>query len=110
AALLAVPALYKSRWHRLCLAALLLAMLSLTASQSSQLASVLAVIFFFAFPCNRRAAWAVLGAALCLLVLAAPFVAIWMFAHMAQDVNAMPFFGAGGGFGGQRLEIWDFVS
>lgn len=85
-------------------------MAMLTSSQSFQLGFALAVLLYAVFPYRRRGGWTALAAVLVAGIAGAPFIAVWMFDHLAGTVNTLPFFGKGGGFGGERLEIWDFVS
>jgi O-antigen ligase len=110
--LLGLPALIALPRGRLkaALAAALLFMAGLTASQSSQLAFVIAALFALAFPFRRRLAYNALMAIIAALVFAAPLLAIWAFGALGTEVNSLPFLGKGSGFGAQRLEIWDFVS
>ena len=95
-------------------AALLLAaclpLIALTESQSVQLAYGIGLVFLLAFPHKRKSAWIVLDALVAGLILGAPWLAHWMYAHLAAALNATPFFGKGAGFAGDRLEIWDFVA
>ena len=90
--------------------ALVLPALLITESQSSQLAVMLGLIFMLAFPYKSKVAWHVLAGAIFILVLAAPMLSIWSFNHFAAGLQAMPVIGRGGGFAGNRLEIWDYVS
>lgn len=84
-------------------------MIFFTDSQSAQLGFILALILFLIFPYAHKAAWYGAAGILSLGVLSAPFLAAWMFDHFAEAITTMPFLGSGGGFGGQRLEIWDEV-
>lgn len=107
---MAAAALHRNGKTRAGILALFGAMAMLTSSQSFQLGFALAVLLYAVFPYRRRKGWVALTAGLAVGIAAAPFLAVWMFDHLAPTVNTMPFFGKGHGFGGQRLEIWDFVS
>ncbi|MCB9990751.1 MAG: O-antigen ligase family protein [Rhodospirillales bacterium] len=88
----------------------LLAALCLTQSQSAQLGAILAVLFFFAFPYSHQWAWKLVAGLLLICLFGAPFLAMWLFGQFAADIATMPVIGQGGGFGAQRLEIWDAVA
>lgn len=79
-------------------------------SQSAQLALALGLVFMAAFPYRITMAWYMLTGIILILMLAAPFLSIWIFNHFAADLQAMPVIGHGGAFAGNRLEIWDYVS
>jgi O-antigen ligase len=85
-------------------------LLSMTESQSAQLALLVGITAVFLFPYNWKWSWAGLGLCIYALMLALPFIANWAFAHFAADIEAVPFFGEGGGYAGARMEIWDYVS
>ncbi len=85
-------------------------LLAMTESQSAQMALLFGVMAVFLFPYNWKWSWAGLGLCIYALMLALPFIAIWAFAHFAADIEAVPFFGSGGGYSGARMEIWDYVS
>ncbi|MDB5490593.1 MAG: O-Antigen polymerase family protein [Micavibrio sp.] len=89
-----------------CLAPLLL----VTDSQSGQMALLLAMIVFYAFPYARPKAWYALAGIVFALAMTAPFLVIWIFDHFAAALNTMPVLGQGNGYAGARLEIWDYVS
>ncbi len=99
--------LYGQRAAGLFVAAIL--MVAVTQSQSAQLGFIMAMICFLAFPFSRKKAWYGLAAILAAGVLAAPFLAMWMFDSFAAAVEQMPVLGRGGAFGSERLEIWDKV-
>lgn len=85
-------------------------LLLITDSQSIQMALLFGLITFFIFPYAHRAAWIAAATGVFALMLAAPFIAIWTFQHLAETINAMPIIGGTGGYAGTRLEIWDYVS
>lgn len=86
------------------------AMLAAIESQSAQLAALLGMLALAAFPHSRKKAWYGLMGLYAILMLAAPFISIWAFRHLTPGLEHMPFLGRGGGFAGQRMEIWDYVS
>jgi O-antigen ligase len=79
-------------------------------SQSAQLALFFGILALAAFPYRRKKAWIVLSALIGLLILSAPFIAMWGFANLAPVLDVMPVLGRGGGYAGARLEVWDFIS
>lgn len=85
-------------------------MLVTTDSQSVQMALILGLITFAAFPYRWKPAWYIATIAIVSLMLAAPFLSIWIFHHWADTINTLPLVGSGGGYAGARLEIWDYVS
>jgi exopolysaccharide production protein ExoQ len=84
------------------------AMMLAIESQSAQLALLLSLLFMFAFPYRRKAAWITLGGLIALYIATAPFLAIWAFANLADTLSVMPFLQEA--YAGPRLEIWDYVS
>ncbi len=90
--------------------ALVACMLLLTESQSAQLAMLVGLLTYFLFPYRSKTAWFALAGATVLLILGAPFLAAWAFEPFAESLDALPFLGAGGGFAGARMEIWDYVA
>ncbi|MCS5597176.1 MAG: O-antigen ligase family protein [Alphaproteobacteria bacterium] len=90
-------------------AALPLGLLMLyTDSQSTQLALLVALIFFFAFPVKCKVSWYTLAGLISALILTAPFFTPLLYTQ-ADTINNLPFFGHGMGYAGPRLEIWDYV-
>lgn len=81
-----------------------------TQSQSAQLGLILALVCYFFFPFGQKKIWHGFAAILAAGILLAPFFAIWMFDALAANIADMPVIGQGGGFGGERLEIWDKIS
>ncbi|MAH05598.1 MAG: hypothetical protein CL561_08565 [Alphaproteobacteria bacterium] len=79
-----------------------------TDSQSTQLALLIALIFFFAFPIKCKNSWYALAGLISALILAAPFFTPLLYTQ-ADTINSLPFFGHGMGYAGPRLEIWDYV-
>lgn len=99
----------KKTFMAIWLYAAILALMIATDSQSAQLALLVGLVFFFAFPYRCKAAWYGLIAILTLGMCSAPFLAPWLYSH-AEYINALPFFGGNMGYAGPRLEIWDYVS
>ncbi len=81
-----------------------------TASQSAQMALLLGLLSQPLFPYGRNKAWHGLTIITVFLILAAPWLAIWLFNHMAEPIHALPGMGYGGANAGNRMEIWDYVS
>ena len=79
-------------------------------SQSTQMAFLLGMITLIAFPYRHKFSWVTFCAVVFGLMLAAPFISIWVFKNMATSIEAIPLLGKTGGFAGARLEIWDYVS
>ncbi len=81
----------------------------LSDSQSAQMGLLAGLLCFAIFP--RRHVWAWRGLA---VLVASYFVLMpWMAQNAfawADAVNASPYFGKGGAYGAQRLEIWHFIS
>lgn len=99
-------------WKRMTglLAVSVLPLLIVTDSQSAQLALGLALILWGFFPYGHKQAWYVFAGLIFALALAAPFISIWMYNHIAQAMEAIPMLGTGGAYSGARLEIWDYIS
>lgn len=90
-------------------AAFLLGLLMLyTDSQSTQLALLIAFIFFFAFPVKCKISWYAIAGLISAIILAAPFFSPLLYTQ-ADTINNLPFLGHGMGYAGPRLEIWDYV-
>jgi O-antigen ligase len=87
---------------------LLALVLTFTASQSSQLAIVLAAAVYFLFPANRPKAWWGLAVLVAGLIILAPFLAMFLFSAAAPMVDQMPWLK--NGYAASRMEIWDFVA
>ncbi len=85
-------------------------MLLCVESQSAQLAMLTGLVFALFFPYRSRKAWTTITLLVAALIMGAPFLSIWAFKHLAPTLNEAPFLGAGHGFAGARLEIWDYVS
>lgn len=101
---------YSDPMCMLIVALTIIPLLSMTESQSAQLALLMAAVVMFLFPYSRKWAWPAFGFIIFALMLALPVIAMWAFKHMVADIEAIPFFGAGGGYAGARMEIWDYVS
>ncbi len=102
---------FSSRGHEslfIRISVLLFILFLFTESQSAQLAFVVGLLAYFLFPVQKRAAWILLGAVLSLLMLAAPFLAQFMFAELLESLSEISWFQRG--YVGNRLEIWDFVA
>lgn len=98
------------RWRILALMGLgMIPVLLLTHSQSTQLGLMVAAACLI-LPLRWRWIWAALFALLAAAVIAAPFIAPWMYAHGAAMLAGNPITGNGGGYAPQRLEIWDAVA
>ena len=84
----------------------------ITASQSAQLAIICGLLVAFAFPYAKKWAWRTLKALLVILVMTAPWLAIWLFDNYAESIHALPRMGSGdqSASAGNRLEVWDYVS
>lgn len=82
--------------------------LALSQSQSNQLALALAALAYFLFPYARPKIYYVLAAMVAALIFAAPFLAQWMFAHLALAADGTPWLKEG--YASSRMEIWDFVA
>lgn len=117
-ALSAIPAFYcaqhnfllqqKKTRMTLALALVTLVVLAGTSSQSAQLAMLLALVFYVAFPYEKKIAWQALAAILCAALLAAPWMAQFLFSHFAALAADTPWLR--GSYMPHRMEIWDFVS
>lgn len=85
---------------------------AITASQSAQLSGLCAALIFLAFPYRQKWAWPLLSCGIAALILAAPFLSIWLFRHYAHDIQDLPKMGNGdqSASAGARVEIWDYVS
>ena len=104
---LGIARFLNNRKYGFILLGLVAVMLLLTESQSAQLGSILAILFYFFFPYSKPVMWKSLSVLLAILVLVAPFIVMWLFTNFAASIERLPFIGFGGGFGAQRLEIWD---
>lgn len=107
---LAFARLEKDKKMLACLFVAAGAMVIVTDSQSAQLGFVFALLCYTFFPYSHKRMWRVAGGLLAAGVLVTPWLAPWMFSTLAAPLSDMPFLGKGGGFAGQRLEIWDEVA
>ena len=85
--------------------------MTLTFSQSSQLAVIGAVLFFglvYFLPPERKYAWWCLSGVISVLILSAPFVVMGVYDFMLGVAETSTWLSKGAG--PERLEIWDFVS
>lgn len=85
--------------------------MTLTFSQSSQLAIIGTVLFFGLvsfLPPERKYAWWCLSAVITALILSAPFVVMGVYDFMLGVAETSTWLSKGAG--SERLEIWDFVS
>ncbi len=85
----------------------LLAILYQTASQSVQLAFIVFVLFWAAFPTRFRPAWIALAVLIALAVITAPWVSQIAFKELAENFHNAPWLQ--NGYAAERLEIWDYV-
>ena len=85
----------------------LLAILYQTASQSVQLAFIVFVLFWAAFPTRFQPAWIALAILIALAVIAAPWVSQLAFKELAENFHHAPWLQ--NGYAAERLEIWDYV-
>lgn len=115
ASLLFFPALgiilFSPKLCRPALLALALAMAGLqllTDSQSANVAFVLGLVFLFAFPAGSKVWRGALCAALCAMMLAAPWIATFLFDRLAGDFSGAPWLKDA--YAAHRCEIWDFVA
>lgn len=92
------------------LSALFLAVVFGTNSQSAQLAAILMILAALLFSGHRPWGYLILFILLSVCIIGMPFIAPWVFDHLANNIAAMPFIGEGAGYGGARIEIWDYVS
>lgn len=90
------------------IAAMLLAILFKTDSQSAQLFIVIAAISALVFPVRIKAAWFVLAALILLGFAAAPWLAQYMFSELAVNVGSESWLAKG--YASARMEIWDFIA
>ncbi|MGZ9108264.1 MAG: O-antigen ligase family protein [Micavibrio sp.] len=97
---------------------LLLPVLMMTDSQSAQLAFLLGVLTLIIAPVGRRAFWVVAAIVLCAGVVAAPWIAQYLFSLTPQTPPQVPQNGVGWQYANlinrtnylPRLELWDYVS
>lgn len=111
------PALFFA-WHlhagrvRVFLSAMLMlaiaAILYKTQSQTAQLSFVIGMIFLLFFPAARSKAWVVLMVTLWAMMLASPWIAQGLFAHLPPLIEDVTWFQKS--WAPHRMEIWDFVA
>lgn len=83
-------------------------LLIVTESQTTHLASFLAVFAFFLFPLQYKIVrYGIIGV-LAILMVSAPFLATTLFHALPPLINDIDWFRQG--YAPERLEIWDFVS
>ncbi len=93
------------------LGALIVLMLMLSESQSSQLCFVVGLFFFFVFPYRLKAAWIFIAVVSVLLILAAPFIVQIMFKTLPEHIGTIQSGSwLANGYATNRMEIWDFIS
>ena len=90
--------------------AIVLIMLLSSQSQSAQFGLIIGALIYWLFPYGRPKAWYALMAIISLLILSAPYLAMYLYDNYASTLNEAPFFRAGSGYAGGRTEIWDMVS
>ncbi len=83
-----------------------------TESQSAQLGFIVGMLFAAmpSFIYRARMAWIVLAALIAVGITAMPWIVMTAFEIGASAVDASSLLGDGGAYGGERLEIWDFVA
>ena len=86
----------------------MLAMLFLIQSQATQLAALLAVLFYFLFPASRAWAWCLMFAGIALSMLAKPFIVGVVADMLPSSVGEVSIIRDA--YVAQRLEVWQFVS
>lgn len=107
-------AAFENKRHRALMTAGLLGMtllmLSLSQAQVAQLAFVAGLGVYALNPAGRWPAitFAVLAGAGGVLVLSAPWLAQWMFAHVAAETQDLAWLRSG--YAANRMEIWDFTA
>ncbi len=100
-------------WHRAGVIALLipvLFLLTLSASQSAQLAFVVGLgvfAIFKYFPGQWKPAWTAIGTIIIAGILSSPFIAPWLFRNTAELFMMHPLLVDSAA--SPRLEIWDFI-
>ncbi len=92
----------------LILASAIVLMLALSQAQVAQLAFFLGLCLYFLYPAGWKPGYPLLALAVSTLLLAAPWLAQWMFATLAADAQTLPWLKSG--YAGARMEIWDFTS
>lgn len=88
--------------------ALIVAVLYRTDSQSAQLAVIVGLAIYFFFPVKTRSAWIAAAVCLGLGILAAPWMAQYMFQVVPAYAENSSLAERGSGL--QRLEVWDFIA
>ncbi|MBU0859230.1 MAG: O-antigen ligase family protein [Alphaproteobacteria bacterium] len=83
--------------------------LFMTESQSSQLAVVIGALCL-CLPLRRKIIWVAIAVILAAAIMLTPWIAQWMFGHLTTTLTANNFTGAGGGYAGHRMEIWDAIA
>lgn len=86
----------------------ILAMLFFVESQSSQVAVIAGLFFYFVFPTRKKWAWYGLYAVFSIGVLTAPFMVQKAFNAIPDTIHDAPIMQTA--YVGNRLEIWDFVA
>lgn len=86
----------------------ILAMLIWTESQTGQITFAVGLITALVFPYRHRIFYPALSVLIGLLLLATPWLAQFMFAHLAAESAHSAWLSEG--YAANRMEIWDFVS
>lgn len=81
-----------------------------TQSQSAQLFIILSVLFAAFFPMRLRATWIALGAGVCVLAFAAPWIAQFMFSAMPTSPEVLQNGVMRAASIMPRMQLWDFIA
>lgn len=79
-------------------------------AETAKLTFLLIIFFYYIFPVKYKSIWFGIGAITTILILTAPYISIWVFEHYGQAIHNNAILGQGGAHGGDRLEIYNFVS
>lgn len=80
-----------------------------SSSQSAQMGLLAGALCMIIFPAEKNWAWRILILLIVGFLIALPWISYAAFVW-ADDINASKYFGNGGAYGAQRLEIWHFIA
>ncbi len=79
-------------------------------AETAKLTFLLIILFYYLFPIKYKSIWFGVGLVTVTLIMTAPYLSIWVFENYGHAIHNNSVLGQGGAHGGDRLEIYNFVS